>query len=55
MERRKTPFERVVFKISRPKEGGGGGGGLNIFTDRDQQSIFVGFEFRKSVFWGYLP
>ena len=42
----------MVFKISRPKEGGGGG--LSIFTDRDQQSIFVGFEFRNSVFWGVL-
>ena len=27
-------------------------GGLGIFTDRDQQSIFLGFEFRKSVFLG---
>ena len=25
-------------------------GGLYIYTDRDQQSIDVGFEFRKSVF-----
>ena len=25
-------------------------GGLSIFTDRDQRSIFLGFEFRKSVF-----
>ena len=28
------------------------GGGLGIFTDRDQRSIFWGYEFRKSVFWG---
>ena len=28
-------------------------GGLGICTDRDQRSIFGGFEFRKSVFfWG---
>ena len=26
------------------------GGGFGIFTDRDQQSTFWGFEFRKSVF-----
>ena len=26
------------------------GGGLGIFTDRNQQSIFLGFEFRKSLF-----
>ena len=25
------------------------GGGLGIFTDRDQRSILLGFEFRKSV------
>ena len=25
------------------------GGGFGIFTDRDQQSTFGGFEFRKSV------
>ena len=28
------------------------GGELGIFTDRDQGSIFWGFEFRKSVFFG---
>ena len=28
------------------------GGGLGIYTDRDQRSIFGGFEFRKSVFLG---
>ena len=28
------------------------GGGLSVFTDRDQRSIFTGFEFRKSVFLG---
>ena len=27
------------------------GGGLGIYTDRDQQSIFGGFEFPKSVFF----
>ena len=27
---------------------------LGIFTDRDQQSIFGGFEFRKSVFFWVL-
>ena len=27
-------------------------GGLDIFTYGDQQSIFLGFEFRKSIFWG---
>ena len=27
------------------------GGGLGIFSDRDQRSIFLGFEFRKSVFF----
>ena len=27
------------------------GGELSIFTDRDQRSIFLGFEFRKSVFF----
>ena len=27
-------------------------GGLGIFTDKDQQSIFLGFEFQESVsFW----
>ena len=26
------------------------GGGFGIFTDRDQQSTFGGFEFPKSVF-----
>ena len=30
------------------------GGGLDIFTDRDQQSIFVSFEFRKSAFFWVL-
>ena len=30
------------------------GGGLSIFTDRDQRSIFLGFEFRKSVFFWVL-
>ena len=32
------------------------GDGLGIFTSRDQQSIFFGFEFGKSVFflWGVL-
>ena len=30
------------------------GGGLGIFTDRDQRSIFWGFEFRKSVFFWVL-
>ena len=29
-------------------------GGLGIFTDRDQRSIFWGFEFRKSVFFWVL-
>ena len=29
------------------------GGGLGIFTDRDHQSNFLGFEFRKFVFFGY--
>ena len=29
------------------------GGGPGIFTDRDQRSIFLGFEFRESVFFGY--
>ena len=30
------------------------GGGLGIFTDRDQRSIFLGFEFGESVFFfGY--
>ena len=29
------------------------GGGLDIFTDRNQQSIFLGFEFQKSAFFGY--
>ena len=28
-------------------------GGLDIFTYRDQRSIFLGFEFGKSVFLGY--
>ena len=27
------------------------GGGLGIFTDRDQRSIFLGFEFGESVFF----
>ena len=27
------------------------GGGLGIFTNRDQQSIFLGFEFQKFVFF----
>ena len=30
------------------------GGGLGIFTDRDQLSIFLSFEFRKSVFFWVL-
>ena len=30
------------------------GGGLGIYTDRDQRSIFLGFEFRKSVFFWAL-
>ena len=30
------------------------GGGLGIFTDRNQRSIFLGFEFRESVFLGVL-
>ena len=29
------------------------GGGLSIHTDRDQRSTVLGFEFRKSVFFGY--
>ena len=29
-------------------------GGLDVFTYRDQWSIFLGFEFRKSVFLGVL-
>ena len=33
---------------------GGGGDGLGIYTDRDQQSIFLGFEFQKSVFFWVL-
>ena len=28
------------------------GGGCGIFKDRDQRSIFFGFEFGKFVFWG---
>ena len=28
-------------------------GRLGKFTDRDQRSIFLGFEFRKSLFFGY--
>ena len=31
-----------------------GGVGLGIFTDRDEQSIFGCFEFRKSVFFVLL-
>ena len=34
--------------ILKPKAGG-----LDIVTYRDQWSIFLGFEFRKSVFLGY--
>ena len=30
------------------------GVGLGIFTDRDQRGIFLGFEFRKSVFFWVL-
>ena len=30
------------------------GGGLGLFTDRDQPRIFLGFEFRKSVFFWVL-
>ena len=30
------------------------GGGVGSFKDRDQRSIFLGFEFRKSVFFGVL-
>ena len=29
-------------------------GELGIFTDRDQRSIFLGFEFRESVFFWVL-
>ena len=32
----------------------GPGGGLGIFTDRDQRSIFLGFEFQESVFFWIL-
>ena len=35
--------------VGDPKWGGSG-----IFTDRDQQSIFMGFEFQKSVFFELL-
>ena len=30
------------------------GGGLDIFTDRDQRSIFLGFEFQESAFFWVL-
>ena len=30
------------------------GGGLGIFTDRNQRSILLGFEFRKFVFFWVL-
>ena len=30
------------------------GGGLGIYSDRDQRSTFLGFEFRKSVFFWVL-
>ena len=30
------------------------GGGLGIFTDRNQRSIFLGFEFQKSAFFWVL-
>ena len=30
------------------------GGGFGVFTDRDQRSIFFGFEFRESVRFGLL-
>ena len=41
---------KELFKLTNKSPGGG----LGIFTDRDQRSIFLGFEFRKSVLFGVL-